>query len=154
SGCANRNRRAPHPGESRFGWPMTHQLRCPCEQSARLSTVTTVLTVLDHLLDATFLFRIGEVTVRVIEATVTTAESAVTHGNCRLLTSLLDPGEAPATALIRFYPERWEIETSYCEPKSTHPRRPGPARPPPHRGNPGDLGLLVAYPVLRTAMTD
>ena len=88
---------------------------------AKTASTALKLPVLGRLPDGTFVSRIGEVTVRVIEATVTvtTAEGTVTHGDYRLLTSLLDPGEAPATALIRLYHERWEIETSYCELKST-----------------------------------
>src|SRR5436309_215892 len=59
------------------------------------------------------------VTVRVIEYRlhgVTEAESIY-----RLLTSLLDPAQAPATELAALYHERWEIETALAELK-THLR--------------------------------
>ena len=59
------------------------------------------------------------VTVRVIEYRlhgVTDAESIY-----RLLTSLLDPAQAPATELAALYHERWEIETALAELK-THLR--------------------------------
>ena len=39
----------------------------------------------------------------------------------RLLTSLLDPAQAPATELAALYHERWEIETALAELK-THLR--------------------------------
>ena len=59
------------------------------------------------------------VTVRVIEYRlhgVTDAEPIY-----RLLTSLLDPAQAPATELAALYHERWEIETALAELK-THLR--------------------------------
>jgi len=59
------------------------------------------------------------VTVRVIEYRlhgVTDAEAIY-----RLLTSLLDPAQAPATELAALYHERWEIETALAELK-THLR--------------------------------
>ncbi|MFJ2708347.1 transposase domain-containing protein [Streptomyces sp. NPDC087428] len=58
------------------------------------------------------------------------------------------------TALVRLYRERWEIETSYCELKSTvlggrvpHGRHPAAATQ-------ETWALLVAYQALRTAMSD
>ncbi|MFD3689043.1 IS4 family transposase, partial [Nocardiopsis sp. NPDC058631] len=118
------------------------------------------LPVLRRLPDGTFLSRVGEVTVRVIEATITlapadgTSERTATHDHYRLLTSLLDPEEAPATALVSIYHERWEIETSYCELKSTvlggrvlRGRHPAAVTQ-------ETWALLVAYQALRTAMSD
>lgn len=116
------------------------------------------LPVLRRLPDGTSLSRIGEVTVRVIEATITLTDSAgkrpVTHSTYRLVTSLLDPDEAPAAALVRLYRERWEIETSYCELKSTilggrvlRGRHPAAVTQ-------ETWALLVAYQALRTAMSD
>lgn len=118
------------------------------------------LPVLRRLSDGTFLSRVGRVTVRVIEATITLApaqdngERTATRDHYRLLTSLLDPQEAPAAAVVSIYHERWEIETSYCELKSTvlqgrvlRGRYPGAVAQ-------ETWALLVAYQALRTAMSD
>jgi hypothetical protein len=123
---------------------------------AKTHSTALKLPALRRLPDQTYLSRIGEVTVRVIEATitVTTAEGTITHAGHRLITSLLDPDEAPAIALIRLYHERWEIETSYCELKSTllggrvlRGRYPAAITQ-------ETWALLITYQVLRTAMTD
>lgn len=113
-----------------------------------------------YLPDGTFLTRVGQVTVRVIDAAITVTPAvgadkhAVTHGTYRLITSLLDPDEAPATSLIRLYHERWEIETSYLELKSTllngrvlRGRHPAAVTQ-------ETWALLVTYQALRTAMSD
>jgi hypothetical protein len=61
------------------------------------------------------------VTVRVVEYTV--ADGRDSTGPYRLLTTILDPGEAPATELAAAYAQRWEIETAFDELK-THQRGP------------------------------
>lgn len=127
---------------------------------AKTHSTALKLPVLHRLPDGTFLSRVGKVTVRVIEATITltptgsTDQHGVTHSTYRLITSLLDPDEAPATGLIRLYHERWEIETSYCELKSTllggrvlRGRHPAAVTQ-------ETWALLVAYQALRTAMSD
>jgi Insertion element 4 transposase N-terminal/Transposase DDE domain len=127
---------------------------------AKTHSTALKLPVLRRLPDGTFLSRVGEVTVRVIEATITLTpadgadERALTHNTYRLITSLLDPDEASATGLVRLYHERWEIETSYYELKSTilggrvlRGRHPAAATQ-------ETWALLVAYQVLRTAMSD
>lgn len=127
---------------------------------AKTHSTALKLPVLRRLPDGTFLSRIGEITVRVIDATVTVTpadradERTVTHCTYRLVTSLLNPAEAPATALVRLYHERWEIETSYCELKSTvlagrvlRGRHPAAVTQ-------ETWALLVAYQALRTAMSD
>ncbi|MBB5940252.1 IS4 family transposase [Streptomyces zagrosensis] len=127
---------------------------------AKTHSTALKLPTLRRLPDGTFLSRIGEVTVRVIEATITltpadgTSKHSATHHTYRLVTSLLDPDEAPATALVRLYRERWEIETSYCELKSTilggrvlRGRHPAALTQ-------ETWALLLAYQALRTAMSD
>ncbi|WP_185298981.1 IS4 family transposase [Streptomyces finlayi] len=127
---------------------------------AKTHSTALKLPILRRLPDGTFLSRIGEVTVRVIDATITLAPTdgadkrPATHSTYRLVTSLLDPDEAPATALVRLYRERWEIETSYCELKSTilggrvlRGRYPAAVTQ-------ETWALLVAYQALRTAMSD
>jgi len=63
--------------------------------------------------------RCGAVTVRVIEYRLQGVADA--EPIYRLLTSLLDPAQAPAAELAALYHERWEIETALAELK-THLR--------------------------------
>ena len=79
------------------------------------------LPVLARLPDGSFLSRIGELTVRVIEAnvTVTCADGTTWTGSYRLATTLADHRRHPATALIRLYHERWEHEVTYLALRHT-----------------------------------
>lgn len=93
--------------------------------------------------------------IRVIEAdiTITTPEGART-GSYRLITTLLDANLYPAFDLVTLYHQRWEIETTYLELKSTilsgHVLR---ARTP--DGITQEVyALLTTYQILRQAMTD
>jgi len=93
--------------------------------------------------------------VRVIDAEITITTSAGTHtGAYRLITTLLEYQHHPATALIRLYHERWEIETAYLELKtSILGGRVLRARTP--AGIEQEIyALLCTYQALRTAMTD
>jgi hypothetical protein len=67
------------------------------------------LPVLARLADGSFLTRVGELAVRVIDAdvTVTCAGGTVTRGRYRLATTLLDPRRDPAARLVQLYHERW-----------------------------------------------
>ena len=87
---------------------------------ARL-TATRRLPVMARLDDGTFLSRIGELTVRVIEAEVivTLADGTRYCGRCRLATTLPDHRRYPAAALIRLYHERWEHEAAYLALRHT-----------------------------------
>lgn len=60
-------------------------------------------------------------TVRVIEYSVEDGREPT--GPYRLLTTILDPSEAPAAELAAAYAQRWEIETAFDELK-THQRGP------------------------------
>jgi hypothetical protein len=84
-------------------------------------TATRKLPVLARLDDGSFLSRIGETAVRVIEAhvTVTCADGTTWTGGYRLATTLLDHRRYPATALIRLYHERWEHEVAYLALRHT-----------------------------------
>jgi hypothetical protein len=98
---------------------------------------------------------LGGVTVRVIDAEITIATGAgQTTGAYRLITTLTDHRDHPAGALVRLYHRRWEIETAYLELKSSLlGGRVLRARTP--QGIDQEVhALLVAYQVLRTAMTD
>ncbi|MFE6057112.1 IS4 family transposase [Kitasatospora sp. NPDC056446] len=60
------------------------------------------------------------VTVRVVEYTLASTGDATVY---RLITTVLDPNEAPAAELAALYSQRWEIETTLDEIK-THQRGP------------------------------
>jgi hypothetical protein len=87
---------------------------------ARLRTIRR-LPVLARLPDGTFLSRIGELTVRIIEAnvTVTCADGTRYTGSYRLATTLCDHRRYSAGALIRLYHERWEHEVAYLALRHT-----------------------------------
>ena len=61
------------------------------------------------------------VTVRVIEYTIDDGREVT--GPYRLVTTILDPADAPAIELAAAYAQRWEIETAFDELK-THQRGP------------------------------
>ena len=115
------------------------------------------LPAVDRLPDGSYLSIMAGVKVRVIEARIqarTADGDAVTGGTYRLVTTLLDPDQAPAIALIRLYHDRWEIETTYAELKSTLlAGRVLRSRTP--TGIDQEIwAMLTAYQVLRTAMSD
>jgi Insertion element 4 transposase N-terminal/Transposase DDE domain len=114
------------------------------------------LPVLRRHRDGSYRSTFGGRLVRVIDAqiTVTTVTTGTRTGDYRLITSLLDPSQHPAEALIRLYHERWEIETAYLELKSSIlGGRVLRARTP--TGIDQEVyALLVTYQILRTAMTD
>ncbi|SOB78969.1 Transposase DDE domain-containing protein [Streptomyces sp. 1331.2] len=64
--------------------------------------------------------RRNPVTVRVVEYTLASTGDGTVY---RLITTLLDPEEAPAAELAALYVQRWEIETTLDEIK-THQRGP------------------------------
>jgi hypothetical protein len=71
--------------------------------------------------DGSWLARLGSVTVRVIDAeiTVTTNQGPHHSGRYRLITTLTDHHRFSALDLVTLYHQRWEIETSFLELKST-----------------------------------
>jgi hypothetical protein len=113
------------------------------------------LPVLRRLPDRSWLSRFGGVPVRVIDAswTVTTSTGRFTS-DCRLVTTLTDATRFPAPDLAVLYHERWEIETTYLELKSTIlGGRVLRARTP--DGIEQEVwALLVTYQALRTAIAD
>ena len=112
------------------------------------------LPVMARLEDGSFLSRIGELTVRIIEAVVTVrcADGTTYTGRYRLATTLTDPRRYPATALIGLYHERWEHEVAYLALR--HTLLAGRVL---RSGDPTGLrqemwGLLTLYQALRRAM--
>jgi Insertion element 4 transposase N-terminal/Transposase DDE domain len=93
-----------------------------------------VLPVDRQLADGSYLSRIRAaddrrakrepVTVRVVEYTLRDPGRKVPAAPYRLLTTILDPEQAPAAELAALYHERWEFETTLDELK-THQRGPG-----------------------------
>lgn len=82
---------------------------------------TRVLPPIKTLPDRTWLARMGAVTVRVIDARINVrlGADASRCGHYRLITTLTDEKRYPAHELVELYHQRWEIETSYLELKST-----------------------------------
>lgn len=80
------------------------------------------LHVLEQVGDGTTIARLGGLRVRVIDAQITAdlGSSGRQHtGRYRLITTLTDPALYPAREIVELYHQRWEIETSYKEAKST-----------------------------------
>ncbi|MBF6303124.1 IS4 family transposase, partial [Nocardia amamiensis] len=71
--------------------------------------------------DGSWLTRVGTATVRVIDAEIAVrcADGPRRVERYRLITSLTDDKRYPAKELVDLYHQRWEIETSYFELKST-----------------------------------
>ncbi|MCA5894212.1 IS4 family transposase [Isoptericola sp. NEAU-Y5] len=123
---------------------------------AKTGTNAMKLPVGERLADGSFLTRAGDVSVRVIDAQIISRapDGTTQSGTYRLLATLTDPREAPAITLVRLYHQRWEIETSYLEPKSTilggrvlRARHPAAVVQ-------ETWALLATYQILRTAMAD
>jgi hypothetical protein len=96
-------------------WRVKTNLRLPCEQ--RLADGSYLSRVYGSKRD--FRRRQNEVVVRVIEYQLEgVAEAEPLY---RLITTILDPDQAPAAELAALYHERWEIETALDELK-THLR--------------------------------
>lgn len=127
---------------------------------AKTHTKALRLPVLRRLADGSYISRIGPVKVRVIEAeitvTVTDENGHQRHDKhaYRLVTSMLDPAVASAFDLVKLYHERWEIEISYFELKSTMLNGRVLRGKHPDAVTQEMWALLVAYQVLRTAMAD
>lgn len=113
------------------------------------------LPAIRYLPDGSFLAIAAGVRVRVIDAVITiTTDAGIRLSEYRLITTLIDPAEAPAERLVQLYHQRWEIETTYCELKSTIlGGRVLRARYP--SGVEQEVwALLTVYQALRQAMSD
>lgn len=78
--------------------------------------------VLQLLSDGTRIVALGDLRVRLIDARITVdlGSTGQQHtGTYRLITTLTDPAQYPAVEVVKLYHQRWEIETSYREAKST-----------------------------------
>jgi hypothetical protein len=83
--------------------------------------ISRKLPVIEHCGDGSWLSRIGTTTVRVIDAQIVVRLAGGPRRTERylLITTLIDHRRHPATELVTLYHQRWEIETSYLELKST-----------------------------------
>ena len=114
------------------------------------------LPLIGHCGDGSWQSKIGATTVRVIDAQVLVRLAGGPPRTERylLITTLPDHRRYPATELVGLYHQRWEIETSYLELKSTIlGGRVLRARTP--EGIAQEIyALLVTYQALRIAMSD
>jgi Transposase DDE domain len=116
--------------------------------------LTRALPVCRRLGDGSYVSRIGPVEVRVITARITITTSAGPRSEVyRLVTTVTDP-HCPPAEIIRLYHQRWEIETSFAEIKSTTlGGRVLRARTP--AGVDQEIyALLVTYQAVRIAIAD
>ena len=113
------------------------------------------LPVLERYPDGSYLSRLGPTEVRIIDAEVTVRTKAGKHTSLyRLATTLTDHKAAPAAEMIGLYHERWEIETSFRELKSTMLGG-RVLRSRTVEGVEQEIyAFLIAYQLLRTAMAD
>lgn len=109
--------------------------------------------------DGSYLTRLGEVCLRVVDAEVVVTGTAGHDGKrrvgrYRLITTLTDPAAFPAAEIVELYHQRWEIETSYLELKSSIlGGRVLRARTP--AGIEQEVyALLITYQALRLAIAD
>jgi Insertion element 4 transposase N-terminal/Transposase DDE domain len=109
--------------------------------------------------DGSYLTRLGEVALRVVDAQIVVSGTAGHNrkrhvGRYRLITTLTNHAAFPAADIVKLYHQRWEIETSYLELKSTIlGGRVLRARTP--AGIAQEVyALLVSYQALRLAMAD
>lgn len=115
-----------------------------------------VLPPVERLDDGTYLARIGAAQVRVIDAeiVVTCVDGPKLTGRYRLITTLCDHRRFPVSEVVALYHQRWEIETTYMELKSSIlGNRVLRARTP--AGIAQEIyALLTTYQALRLAMAD
>ncbi|MRH92635.1 IS4 family transposase [Nocardia sp. SYP-A9097] len=125
------------------------QLLIRCKDNRTLPSIK-------QLSDRSWLARIGPVVVRVVDAEIVMRCQGGPRrvGRYRLITTLTDEKRYPAAELVTLYHQRWEIETSYFELKSTIlGGRVLRARTP--DGVAQEVyALLITYQALRTTIAD
>jgi hypothetical protein len=108
-----------------------------------------------RLPDGSWRSMLGPVPIRVVDAEIIVSLGGKRHtGHYRLITTLLDHHRHPALEIIALYHQRWEIETTFLELKSTTlGGRVLRARTP--DGVEQEVyALLLGYHTLRLAMAD
>lgn len=114
------------------------------------------LAVLARYDDDTYLARIGQTTVRIIDAdiTVTCADGTRYNATYRLATTLLDPRRYPSRSLINLYHERWEHEIAYLALRHTLAQHQVLRSATPDGITQEMWAQLTVYQLLRAAMVD
>jgi hypothetical protein len=117
---------------------------------------TRVLPPIKRLSDRSWLARMGTVTVRVVDARISVRAGAgpTRIGHYRLVTTLTDERRYPAIELVSLYHQRWEIETSYLELKSTILGGRVLRAATPAGVTQEVYALLITYQALRTTLAD
>jgi hypothetical protein len=111
--------------------------------------------VLCRYRDGSYLSLIGGLRVRVIECEITISTTAAARtGVYRLGTTLLDHQRFPALTVVTLYHERWEVESTYLEIKSTLLGRRVLRSPNPALIAQEIYALLTVYQVVRIAIAD
>jgi len=111
--------------------------------------------VLRRYRDGSYLSLIGGVRVRIIECEITIVTTAGRHtGTYRLATTLLEYQRFPALECVKLYHERWEVESSYLEIKSTLLGRRVLRSADPALIAQEIYALLTVYQVVRIAIAD
>jgi hypothetical protein len=111
--------------------------------------------VLCRYRDGSYSSIIGGVRVRIIECEITISTTAGTHtGIYRLATTLLEHQRFPAFAIVKLYHERWEVESTYLEIKSTLLGRRVLRSSNPALIAQEIYALLAVYQVVRIAIAD
>ncbi|WP_329166251.1 IS4 family transposase [Streptomyces sp. NBC_01717] len=112
--------------------------------------------VLAVLPDGSYLTRLGNLRIRIIDAeiTMTTSSGERVHDRYRIATTLLDHHRDPAKTLVRLYHERWEVESAFYSLR--HTMLDGTVL---RSSDPSGLhqemwAQLTVYQVLRIAMVD
>jgi hypothetical protein len=111
--------------------------------------------VLRRYRDGSYLSLFDGMPVRIIECQITISTTTGTRtGVYRLSTTLLDPQRFPAFAVVKLYHERWEIESTYLEIKSTLLGRRVLRSTNPTLIAQELYALLTTYQAVRIAITD
>ncbi|MBV9010625.1 MAG: IS4 family transposase [Pseudonocardiales bacterium] len=112
------------------------------------------LPVCRRLRDGSSMSRLGPLEVRVITATITITTSAGRRTeDYRLITTVLDPDCSPLD-ILTLYHQRWEIETTFFELKSTSLGGQVLRARTPTGVNQEIYALLITYQALRIAISD
>jgi hypothetical protein len=111
--------------------------------------------VLCRYRDGSYSSIIAGVRVRIIECEISISTTAGTHtGIYRLATTLLEHQRFPAFAIVKLYHERWEVESTYLEIKSTLLGRRVLRSSNPALIAQEIYALLAVYQVVRIAIAD
>src|SRR5262249_22768969 len=111
--------------------------------------------VLRRYRDGSYLSIIGGIQVRINECEITISTTDGTHTRVyRLATTLLAHQRFPAFQVVKLYHERWEVESTYLEIKSTLLGRRVLRSPHPALIAQEVYALLAVYQVVRIAIAD